>query len=42
MRMQGYSDEQVLAALRTEAGKKFHPHVAAAYLEVLQFETQKA
>ncbi len=43
MRMQGYSDEQVLAALDTEAGKKFHPQVAATYQEVLTSETaQKA
>ncbi|OGR92283.1 MAG: hypothetical protein A2992_06645 [Elusimicrobia bacterium RIFCSPLOWO2_01_FULL_59_12] len=40
MRMQGYSEEQVLAALETDAGKRFHPQVAAAYHDVLQQETR--
>jgi HD-GYP domain-containing protein (c-di-GMP phosphodiesterase class II) len=40
MRMQGYSDEQILSALETQAGKKFHPQVAAAYHDVLQQETR--
>jgi GAF domain-containing protein len=39
MRMQGYSDEQILAALESESGKRFHPEVAAAYREVLTQET---
>jgi HD-GYP domain-containing protein (c-di-GMP phosphodiesterase class II) len=42
MRMNGYSEEQVQGALQTESGKKFHPQVAAAYLEVLQLETKAA
>jgi HD-GYP domain-containing protein (c-di-GMP phosphodiesterase class II) len=40
MHMQGYSDEQILSALESEAGKKFHPQVAAAYHDVLQQETR--
>jgi response regulator RpfG family c-di-GMP phosphodiesterase len=40
MRMQGYSEEQVLGALKSQAGQKFHPQVAAAYYEVLQQESQ--
>jgi hypothetical protein len=42
MHMQGYSDEQIQAALETEAGKKFHPQVAAAYHDVLSQETKVA
>jgi hypothetical protein len=42
MHMQGYSDEQVLAALESEAGKKFHPQVAAAYHDLLTQETKVA
>ena len=38
MRMNGYAEEQVIDALRTESGKKFHPQVADAYREVLQVE----
>ena len=39
MRMEGYSEEQVLAALDDQAGKKFHPQVASAYREVLLQES---
>jgi response regulator RpfG family c-di-GMP phosphodiesterase len=42
MRMQGYSEEQVLATLQSQAGFKFHPQVAAAYHDVLTQEVQKA
>ncbi|HVO33374.1 MAG TPA: HD domain-containing phosphohydrolase, partial [Elusimicrobiota bacterium] len=41
MRMNGYSEEQVLAALQREAGKKFHPKVAEAYHDVLMQEAAK-
>lgn len=41
MRMQGYSEEQVLGALQSDAGKRFHPQVAAAYHELLQQETRQ-
>jgi HD-GYP domain-containing protein (c-di-GMP phosphodiesterase class II) len=41
MRMQGYSEEQILAALESEAGKKFHPQVAAAYHDVLVQEAHR-
>jgi response regulator RpfG family c-di-GMP phosphodiesterase len=41
MRMNGYSDEQVLAALDDRAGKEFHPQVAEAYREVLVQESAK-
>jgi response regulator RpfG family c-di-GMP phosphodiesterase len=42
MRMNGYSQEQVMASLEEQAGKRFHPDVAAAYREVLQQELAKA
>ncbi len=42
MRMNGYSEEQVLAALDEQSGKKFHPDVAAAYRDVLHAEMTKA
>ena len=42
MRMNGYSEEQIHAALTTQSGKKFRPDVAQAYLEVLQGETVKS
>jgi HD-GYP domain-containing protein (c-di-GMP phosphodiesterase class II) len=42
MRMNGYSPEQVLAALQDQAGKKFHPKVAEAYRDVLLQEEVKA
>jgi putative methionine-R-sulfoxide reductase with GAF domain len=42
MRMNGYSLEQVQAILEEQSGKKFHPDVAKAYLEVLQTEEAKA
>lgn len=35
MRMGGYSEEQILAALKEQAGKRFHPQVAEAYREIL-------
>lgn len=41
MRMNGYSEEQIRAALTDEAGKKFHPDVAKHYLDVLQAEAVK-
>jgi len=41
MRINGYSEEQVLASLQEEAGKKFHPQVAEAYHEVLLQEAAK-
>ncbi len=41
MRMNGYSEEQVLAALQQEAGKKFHPQVAETYRDVLIQEAAK-
>lgn len=42
MRMNGYSEEQVLAALQEQSGKKFHPQVAEAYREVLAAEAARA
>ena len=42
MRMNGYAPEQILAILDEQAGKKFHPDVAKAYIEVLQAEEAKA
>jgi len=42
MRMNGYAPEQVLAILAEQAGKKFHPEVAAAYIDVLKTEEVKA
>lgn len=42
MRMNGYAQEQVLAALQEQAGKKFHPKVADAYRNVLLQEEAKA
>lgn len=42
MRMNSYSEEQVLAALQDQAGKKFHPQVAEAYRDVLLAEAIKA
>ena len=41
MRMNGYSPEQVQAILEEQAGKKFHPDVAKAYLDVLRTEEAK-
>ena len=41
MRMNGYAAEQVLAILAEQAGKKFHPDVAKAYIDVLQAEEAK-
>jgi GAF domain-containing protein len=41
MRMGGYSEEQILAALDDQAGKKFHPEVASAYRDVLLQESQR-
>ena len=41
MRMNGYALEQVLGALQDQAGKKFHPDVAAAYHDVLTQEEVK-
>jgi HD-GYP domain-containing protein (c-di-GMP phosphodiesterase class II) len=40
MRMEGYSEEQVLDALESQAGKKFNPQVAAAYHDVLLQESR--
>jgi len=42
MRMNGYAHEQILAELETQAGKKFHPEVAKAYLDVLTTEAAKS
>ena len=42
MRMNGYSEEQIHIALVEQAGKRFHPDVAAAYLEVLHAEAVKS
>ncbi len=42
MRMNGYAPEQILAILTEQAGKKFHPDVAKAYLDVLKAEEAKA
>ena len=42
MRMNGYAAEQIRAILEEQAGQKFHPAVAKAYLEVLQTEEAKA
>ena len=41
MRMNGFSDEQVLGILEEQAGKRFHPQVAEAYRDVLQQELAK-
>ncbi|MFA5975509.1 MAG: GAF domain-containing protein [Elusimicrobiota bacterium] len=41
MRMNGYSVEQVLAALEEKSGKEFHPEVAQAYRDVLSAEEAK-
>jgi HD-GYP domain-containing protein (c-di-GMP phosphodiesterase class II) len=41
MRMNGYSSEQVHAALEEQAGQKFHPQVAEAYRDVLRQEEAK-
>jgi len=42
MRMNGYSPEQIRATLAEEGGKKFHPDVAKAYMDVLGTEEAKA
>jgi HD-GYP domain-containing protein (c-di-GMP phosphodiesterase class II) len=42
MRMNGYSEEQVLAGLKEQSGKKFHAQVADAYFDVLQQERTKS
>jgi len=42
MRMNGYANEQILAALDQQSGKKFHPDVAAAYRDVLLAEAAKS
>jgi GAF domain-containing protein len=42
MRMNGYAPEQVQAILQDQAGKKFHPEVARAYIDVLRSEEAKA
>ncbi len=42
MRMNGYAAEQVQAILEEQAGKKFHPEVARAYIDVLRSEEAKA
>ena len=42
LRMNGYSEEQILEVLKNEAGKRFHPQVAEAYREVLQQELSRA
>jgi putative methionine-R-sulfoxide reductase with GAF domain len=42
MRMNGYAPEQISAILEEQAGKKYHPEVARAYLEVLRAEEAKA
>jgi HD-GYP domain-containing protein (c-di-GMP phosphodiesterase class II) len=41
MRMNGYSEEQIHAALVEQAGKRFHPDVAGTYLEILHAEAVK-
>jgi putative methionine-R-sulfoxide reductase with GAF domain len=41
MRMNGYASEQILSILAEEAGKKFHPDVAKAYIDVLKTEEAK-
>ena len=42
MRMNGYAPEQIRAILDEQAGKKFHPEVAKAYIDVLGAEEAKA
>jgi GAF domain-containing protein len=42
MRMNGYAPEQIQAILEEQAGKKFHPDVAKAYMDVLRTEEAKA
>jgi len=42
MRMNGYAVEQIQAIVAEQAGRKFHPEVAQAYLEVLKVEEAKA
>ena len=42
MRMNGYAAEQVQAILLEQTGKKFHPDVARAYVDVLKTEEAKA
>jgi HD-GYP domain-containing protein (c-di-GMP phosphodiesterase class II) len=42
MRMNGYALEQISAILAEQSGKKFHPEVAKAYLDVLRAEEAKA
>ena len=42
MRMNGYAAEQVQAIVFEQAGRKFHPEVAKAYLDVLKTEEAKA
>lgn len=42
MRMNGYAPEQVQAILQEQAGRKFHPEVAVAYIDVLRSEEAKA
>jgi hypothetical protein len=39
--MNGYAPEQIQAILEEQAGKKFHPEVAKAYLYVLKSEEAK-
>lgn len=42
MRMNGWAEEQIRAALQEQAGRKFHPDVAKAYLDVLSAEAAKS
>jgi len=42
MRMNGYAPEQIQAILEEQAGHKFHPEVAKAYMDVLRLEEAKA
>ncbi len=41
MRMNGYAAEQIKAILAEQSGKKFHPEVATAYIDVLTAEEAK-
>ena len=41
MRMNGYAVEQIQAIVAEQSGKKFHPEVAKAYLEILKTEEAK-
>ncbi len=42
MRMNGYAPEQIQAILGEQSGRKFHPEVAKAYLDILRIEEAKA